>query len=235
MNDPFARSQPDGCLSAFRVSRAALDELGDDERGRVDAHLATCARCAERVADERASVAAAALEPIPAALRARPARPAGWRRWLGPLAGAVAAAAAFILVVLPSGPPDGPGTHLKGGTSPVPVEATVVRGEQTVIADRALAELGPLADGDRMRLRIRGAAGRAARVEGLDAGDWVEVWRGAVPEDGWLPFGLTASAGSETALRVALCKPGVALPEGVFAAGFEPEGCALGSWILEVR
>ncbi|TNF35435.1 MAG: hypothetical protein EP329_06210, partial [Deltaproteobacteria bacterium] len=57
MNDPFARPRPDGCLSAFRVSRAALDELTADERPLVDAHLATCPACAERVADERASVA----------------------------------------------------------------------------------------------------------------------------------------------------------------------------------
>ncbi|TNF23651.1 MAG: hypothetical protein EP329_26980 [Deltaproteobacteria bacterium] len=129
-------------------------------------------------------------------------------------------------------PGDAPGFRLKGA---VAVEATVVRDGQTVVADTRIEDLGALADGDRMRLRVRSAAGRPGRVEGLDGGDWVRVWEGAIPEDGWLPFGLTASAGSETALRVAVCEPERPIPADVFAAAAAPEGCVLRTWILDVR
>ncbi|PKN59288.1 MAG: hypothetical protein CVU56_01095 [Deltaproteobacteria bacterium HGW-Deltaproteobacteria-14] len=230
MNDPFARERRDGCLSAWHVSLAALDEVPPHEVARVEAHLVGCPSCAARVADERASVAAAALEPLPDALRApatrRPALP--WRRWLAPLAGAVAVAALALMVALPGGET----TRTKGA---VAVEATVVRDDRTVAADTTLDALGTLHDGDRIRLRVRGATDRRARVEGLDGGAWVAVWEGAIPADGWLPFGLTANTGSETALRVAVCDLAEPISVAVFGGAEDAAGCVVRTWILDVR
>jgi anti-sigma factor RsiW len=98
----------------------ARDELADDERARVAAHLETCEACRRALADARAvleALAAAAAPPEPhwaryrAELRARvEARSRGLRWWRRPMPIAVSAglAAALLLFTLRPAPNDKP-------------------------------------------------------------------------------------------------------------------------------
>lgn len=188
----------DGHLSGFKVSRAAMGQSTPD----VDAHLATCAHCVERVASERAEVQAATLEPVPArVLAATPApkrRP--WWLWVGPLV--AAAAAVMIVVAMPRGEVGEEGfIRAKGG---ITIEATVARGEAIIVSDVALDAVGELAAGDKLLLRVNGAEGQHAKVESFESGAWVVVHESVVVSEGWLPLALKITPG-ETRLRVSVC------------------------------
>ncbi len=232
MNALFTVEKPAGCLSGWQISRYALDGLAGAELHAADHHLATCARCADLVHSERADVAAAALEPLPQALRhltlaeATPRRRSGWQRWWLPLAGALTAAAVALLVVVPSGPTlDAPGTRLKGAGE---LRVDVLRDAQLVVEDGALAAVGPLRDGDQLRLRAPAAAGRFGVLEGLEDGRWQRYFADTGPAGGVLPTGIAVSADDATRLRWAVCGEKIALPSA-------DAGCVIQELDLEVR
>ncbi|MFO0745966.1 MAG: zf-HC2 domain-containing protein [Myxococcota bacterium] len=242
MSATCAREVPEGCLSHRRVSLAAMGRLGPVERDLVDAHLSTCARCTELVRLERIDVGAAAVEPLPAriaaaAVSAVPPR----RRWLGWLTGGLGVAATIAVVLVVTRPPDaggdpvgvgGPdGVRLKGALS---IEATVVRGDVVIAEDAHLDALGTLHDGDRLRLRVRNGAGMQLRIESFDEGRWQSIHTGVVPGDGWIPLGLMTTAGSETRLRVTVCKHASDLISAD-PGTVDPNECALETHTLDVR
>jgi hypothetical protein len=194
------------CLSAWQISQLAISSLGAADEQRARAHLAGCAHCAERLAAEAAAVAAATLEPIPAAVRAasaagsrRAASGWGWR-WLA-MSG-VAATAVVLVAVLVAGP-DEARLRAKGELL---VSVTVWRDGVLVADEVAVETLPPLVAGDRLRVRV-GGAGEAGWVAlfGLEAGAWVRYVGGPLPRDGWLAPGIEVTAAAGTALRVVLC------------------------------
>jgi hypothetical protein len=109
------RTLPEGCLSDYRRDKLLGRELPPDEERSARAHVAGCARCAERVREAEADAArfaaeaprwgeiAAAVEPerlpgVPELLRARR------RRFLGLVSAATVAAAAAVLLLAVRGP-----------------------------------------------------------------------------------------------------------------------------------
>jgi len=222
--NPFERSEPpSSCLSGMRVSLAALDEFGPEVRDQVQAHLASCARCAARVAAEREAVARAADEPLPtfvrpasdvvslagrratASLRANVEMRSRRNRWLA--TGAVFALAALVFLVTrpvdvtrPLG--EGDGTRAKGAPT---VEVAVQRDGVLLGDPVAIAAAPPLATNDKLRLHVGRGGGIHIALEGFDAGGWVDLFRGVIPEDGWLPTGLTVTPGDPARLRLLVC------------------------------
>jgi hypothetical protein len=97
----LARIRGESCLSDLRLDELMLGALDPGERLRADAHLATCALCADRLAelehDRDVHV------PVPLAPR----------RFRPELAFGIAAAAAALLLVAPW--PSGQGERSKGG------------------------------------------------------------------------------------------------------------------------
>jgi hypothetical protein len=89
-------------VSWLRLERRRLGELADAESARIDEHLAACALCASCAArieaDEAVDLPALARTEAPAVARRRASR--GWR--LLASAGALATAAAAILVIEPT-------------------------------------------------------------------------------------------------------------------------------------
>lgn len=114
---PFARYAqrhvPDADLEAY-----VDDTLAPEQVERLEAHVADCAGCAERLADaarfENLLHAAAEGLAVAPAVDARPSLGTRLRRHLGVASGAWAAAAAFAVMVWGSGPSsshdDAPGT-----------------------------------------------------------------------------------------------------------------------------
>lgn len=107
------RARNEGCLSDLRLD-AIVTSVEHGDSAAADAHLETCASCANRLAAFRAEkerFASASFQPRAASLaRAR-------RKWVGPMFGAAStlALAATIFLVLRSGG-EGERTRGKGGS-----------------------------------------------------------------------------------------------------------------------
>lgn len=223
------RLVPTGCLSGWSLSRLAAGTLGGADAARAEGHAASCARCGELLAAERAMVGAAVLEALPAALskegaRAaaaaeRRAKPRWWIAWSGPLT--LLAAAVVALLVTARGP-DGPGgsgdagpggdgtyqgqgpdgTRVKGG---VAIEGTLVRDGARAATDAPLGELGRLKHGDRLKLRVRNADGQTVRVESEEPTGWVTLYAGLIAGEGLVPVDMVAERGTRSVLRISIC------------------------------
>lgn len=231
---PFTRIEPPvDCLSGLRISRAALDELTPDELAWVGPHLETCARCSGRIAAERSAIAAAANEPLPnlkrpeadvvslaerrMALNASVLAKKDLSRsrrssWLA--GGAFLAAAALVfLVTRPADvvPPGGnDGVRAKGAPK---IEVAVQRAGVDLGEPVAVADAPALRPDDKLRLRVGRSGGIHIALEGYDAGQWFELYRGVIPEDGWLPNGIVVTAGDPARLRVLVCKDEIPVAE----------------------
>lgn len=109
----------DGCPDADALAAFVEGRLDTSERGRLEQHVAGCARCVEwlamvgRVTDEAAA-------PVAVGGGAR-----SWWRWLVP--GAVAATAAGVYLLVQPGPP---------GVPPQASDALAGRAAQATLADR---------------------------------------------------------------------------------------------------
>jgi hypothetical protein len=90
------RTETPDCLDELAVAAFVDGRLGPDARGPVVAHLLTCARCRSVVkATSRLAADTSVTDQTPARR---------WRRWSIPLG--LAAAAAFVLLLLPRGSGD---------------------------------------------------------------------------------------------------------------------------------
>ena len=207
MTDPFSRLEPPAHLSGRRISLAALDELAADERTLVAAHLATCGVCRGRIESERMALAVAATEAVPSFGEGAKVIPLGARRTrtLVTTLGVIALAAVVFLVTRPTTTdpiyvPD----HVRAKGRPT-VEVAIQREGAAVGEPTAIEHAPALKPDDKLRLRVGRAAGIYAVVEGFDAGSWVGLYRGVIPDDGWLPMGVVVTAGDPARLRVQVC------------------------------
>lgn len=214
-----------GCLSGWRLSRAVSDSLDAAERAAVDSHLAGCARCRERFEAERAEFEQAQHEPMPDfAARSTPVNPVSTvgrpasairpsrRAWLAAGTVLALAAGAFLVtrpppeVKAPPGltsPIGQPGGERGKGGAPR-IEVAIERAG-VVMAEPVAIDQAVLQAGDRLRLKVARTAGLNVAVEAFDAGQWAEIERGVIPEDGWLPLVLSVTAGDPARLRVLAC------------------------------
>lgn len=95
------------------------------------------------------------------------------------------------------------GTRAKGA---VQLELSLVRDGET-LRDTVLAkDLGPWKTGDKLQLRLAGAQGHYARLEGLDKGAWALYFEDRVPSDGWLPIALELTRDGQTRMRALVCE-----------------------------
>ncbi len=112
----------DGHLQDLALERLVLDDLAPTEAQAVRGHIASCPACAQR----HRAIAAEMAEPLPELATAAPAPqrrgfviPAGIMRlrwFMGGVGAAVAAAAAILVVMLPSiGPDLDPEFRVRGG------------------------------------------------------------------------------------------------------------------------
>lgn len=197
---PFKREE--GCLSGWQLSQLVVGILPAAQRGSVESHLARCSACAEKLAQEQAAARAAALERVPAALLAlRPAPRARKLASWSALVSFAAIAATLLLVLLPSAR-IGERGRLKGSFD---LEAAVLRQGALLVPQAGLEHLPLLEAGDRLRLRVVGATEQAVFLEGREGGRWVVYYRGPLPEDRWLPVGVTVTSEPGTSLRLSLC------------------------------
>lgn len=214
--DPLARAKrsPE-CLSAWQRSQISLDLLAGDALQAARAHVDACAECKTLLDAERAEVAAAAYERVPEALlqAARQAEPrpelrAARERWRWSILGglAVASLAATLLLVRPPDehgtPPTTPTTRTKGALD---LSFAVLRDEKLWAEDLPAARATELMPGDRLRLRVHWAPGAWILLEGYEDTGWTEYFQGTVPEDRWLPVGVTLTPDGETRLRLSAC------------------------------
>lgn len=219
----FPRSkQSEACLSGWRVSQLALGLLRPEERAPAEAHVATCAHCHQRVEDERAQQRAAAYEQVPAALlqaaEAAASRPSrwSWRRWVWApaVAASLAVAGLAFLVIRPPVESGRPGEQLKGIAS---LDVAVSRSGMLVVNGTPAEKVIGLQAGDQLRLRAQGAPASAWLIlQGDEENRWTTYFEGPVPEDGWLPMGLTITPEGRTRLRLLTCTsrpPAGAAPE----------------------
>ncbi len=192
----FAREKPAAqCLSSWQLSRITLEELPPQEHERAQAHLQECQRCAKLLAQERALLKAAVLEPIPSALAQRTKPKTKKRWWLGlPALGALAA---LLFIVKPA-----PNTRSKGATS---LSVTVMRKTQVVQHERALEQATDLRVGDRLRLKVVGPSRAHVSLQGWENGDWRAYFEGPLPKDRWLPLSLRLTDDPKTRLRLQSC------------------------------
>ena len=223
MTDPFSHLEPPAHLSGRRISLAALDELDVHERAIVAAHLATCGVCRGRIEQERLAIAVASTEVVPSIQRKAPPDLASFAgRSMGAKVipfgarsrrthvvvatfGALAVAAAVFLVARPTATdPVYEPEHVRAKGLPT-VEVAIQRDGAMLGEPTAIANAPALLPDDKLRLRLGRAAGVYAVVEGFDAGAWVDLYRGAIPEDGWLPMGVVVTAGDPARLRVQVC------------------------------
>ncbi|MCY1019864.1 anti-sigma factor family protein [Pyxidicoccus sp. MSG2] len=215
--EPFPRSKVSAdCLSGWRVSQVVLGLLSPEERAPAEAHLATCASCKQRVDTEHAQARAAAFEQVPEALLAAvPSRPARQRwlpwRWVPALAAVPVLAVGVFLAVRSPPPVTRPGGTLKGGAS---LDVAVAREGALVVNGIPAEEVAGLRAGDRLRLRVQGAAPSAWLIlQGDEEGQWTPYFEGLAPQGGWLPMGITVTPEGRTRMRLLTCaeKP----PRGV--------------------
>jgi hypothetical protein len=183
----------------------SLDLLTGNALQAARAHVETCAQCRVLLEAERAEVAAAAYERVPEALlrAAREAAPRPAReRWRWSILGglAVASLAATLLLVRP--PDEQPTTRTKGTLD---LSLAVLRDEKLWAEDLPAAQARELLPGDRLRLRVHWAPGAWILLEGYEDTGWTEYFQGTVPEDRWLPVGVTLTPDGETRLRLSAC------------------------------
>jgi hypothetical protein len=171
--DAQRRRRGPTCLSDLSLDRLALNELGDQERAALTAHLADCPDCAAantRLAEERALFAReAALANLAAdaLIRAQrqPAR-RSWRWLVAPLGALAAGAAAFALFVRPS-----PEFRSKGEFS---LSSYVLHPERGGAGTLHLGE--PLHPGDRLQFRYNGGKGGHLAIVAVDQSGEVSVY-----------------------------------------------------------
>lgn len=212
------------CLSSFTISQAALDLLQGQARSDLDAHVATCNDCAERLREERVELEAAKLERIPERLQrlaqAKSSKPAERWLWLS-LGGTVASLAVIGLVILNqhtiqdasetgSRGVDGVDrigglqtTRLKGRLG---LEADVYRNGELVHEAKTLEEIHDWKIGDEIELRLVGSAGQWVLIQGWGGQGWETYFDDLSPEGGRLGLTLSITEQSQTRIRVTLCK-----------------------------
>jgi hypothetical protein len=160
-----------GCASDLELDELLAGDLaGQPQDARIRAHLERCTRCRDRFASfaiVEAPPAAEILSPI-----ARARRGLRSPRRLAGVALALAAAAAFVLVVRPSGrsKPEQGGVRTKGT-----VAFSVFVKRATGAVD-AIAGQGELRAGDEMRFSLATTNPGYAVVLGLDAAPAVTVY-----------------------------------------------------------
>lgn len=242
MRTSFASAAWPACHSALRLDRWLAGELPDADAEALVAHVAGCERCRTAVELlDRSRVEA--LPPLralePGVLPAAP-RPRAWLRWAGPAAGALAAAAAAIFVLLPPRTAD---TRIKGGA---PALSMYVRhGDQV----RKAAPGERVAAGDAVRFAVSLRRPAYVAVLSLDPAGQASVY---------FPEGDQAqevAAGTEVALPLATRLDRTQGEEQVFglfcdhplvlapvrslvaaaAAGSAPTGCQVTRWTFVKR
>ncbi len=252
-----------GCPSDLALDEWVAGEARVAEPAALEAHVAACARCAERVAERRAGFAAFP-ETDPQRLlagarralaeRGRAAAQAGRRAgtgrrwaWLAPLAAGCAAAAVVLVVALrpgapPAAPPGGGALRTKGG-----LELRVFRlgprgSEERLSGDRFRA-------GDRLRFVVDLPRAGLVAVLGVDRGGalytaWPQA--GATPAEARREAGqrqelpgavaLDAAPGPETLWLVHCPKapgPAACAARGPDAPPVCPSGCVLRRFVLD--
>ncbi|MCU1278147.1 MAG: hypothetical protein JWM53_1693, partial [bacterium] len=155
------------------LSDLALDRLVAGERveAAVDAHVATCAECAARLADFRREQLQAA--PLLDELRLRPARvvPLPRRRWI--VAVPIFAAAALVLFLFVPRLRTLPSERAKGGAAALVLDVVVRHADGTV---EALAPGKRVRAGDAVRFVVSTARPGHLVILGLDAAGKVSVY-----------------------------------------------------------
>jgi len=192
-------------LSTLDLHKLRLGELEPPHRDDAEAHLASCARCTERMAvardEERAfdtalppALAAALAEPsgedvVPAA----PAAPVHWMillRRLGPAGVSLLAAALVLLVAstsLTAPPPESTGVRTRGEIATLEVWIDSAAGVRPLRAGETLAS------GDRVQLLYHPHGAERVGIAGRDSTGVIEVYGVLTPTKPGLqpaPFGL---------------------------------------------
>jgi len=218
------------CLSHWQVSQWVLGILESAERDPLEQHLQSCEHCTALIAEEKRLTNAARFEPVPQHLKTADdlkvaqAQAPKTRHFWQPLSltGFAAAAAALLWFALPDKgrAPDTnsytPQTRIKGRVS---WEASLIRGQSTVMDHAKLSALGAFENGDVLKLYVHGAVGSWVRVEGWQDQTWQEYFVGLAPEGGELPIALELDQQGETKLRLSHCPKA---PADITAAGKTP-------------
>ena len=131
------RTETPDCLDELVVADFVDGRLDTGARGRVVAHLLSCARCRSVV---KATSGLAAETTVTDQVPAR-----RWRRWSIPLG--LAAAAALVLLLLPGGDEDGAPPILREPTNARNQQAAA---QQRSTAPRPIAPRGPVARVDQL-------------------------------------------------------------------------------------
>lgn len=151
------KRETEACLSDLLLDRLLAEEpLRPDERARAEAHLGSCAACAQRKEELFREYRAFELAPPRPPRRRRPL-PRGLRLGLA----AAAAAALALVIALPSSEP--PGYRTKGAASLVVIART---------QDGAIDQVLPgdaLAPGDDIRFEVRTSEPAVLAILGIDA------------------------------------------------------------------
>lgn len=204
------RGKEAGCLSHWQVSQLTLGLLA----GEPAAHADSCDLCAQRILSEKKQLQTASYERVPAILMARAGRSRWWLRvppgrWLLLVAGMALLAAGGLAWL--------GGRALQGKPW---VLASVGRQGSQVVQELPADQLGKLLPGDQLRLRLAPPTGLWTRVQTRHGGTtskWETFYEGLIPEDGWLPAGLTVEPEGKMQVRVWTCARMV--PEGATPRG----------------
>ncbi len=222
LDDLLTRGKPTpSCLSAWQRSQLCIGTLTGAAAASAQAHVATCSRCRDALAEERAEVAAAAYETVPEALQRAftGADIASGRRgpWLWRLLGGLVVAATVAGVALLVRPtvstaptvadtPTQPQarTRLKGPPA-LDLSLSIMRAGELMAHDERSAAIPVLEPGDRVRVRVHTPRAGWIVFEGREGAGWAEYYRGAEPADRWLPFGVAITPAGETQFRLTHC------------------------------
>lgn len=187
----------DECLSQWQIARHLQEALEE-----ATSHAASCAACRARIAEGRAELDAARLEPIPQALQRPPPKPS-WIRWATLAAGACAA----LLLVVVIRPPQ---LRTKGSFA---INIAIKRDGRVLAEDVPLQSAPALRARDQVRIRGLGLAGkRVARLSGREGTRWDVLYTGALKPSGWLPLALEITPG-DNELRLRVCESKRALDD----------------------
>lgn len=213
-----SESHRGGCLSQWRIWQAATDGKATLP-ARERQHLEACAICAQTVQEEMSQAQQLTPDKVPThvaqRLNATRTRRLTWATWvpLASMGAACAAAACLLLIPRPSAE-----VRIKGE---IAVHLSVKRGADVVAYDVPWTAAPTLEDGDRLRLRVL-APLRWLTLWAQDGGQWKELFKGELPNTGWLPIGLRYDASSATPLRLLACSR---LAQGPHTPDQMPEGC----------